>query len=43
MSNTCNVMLLMGRTALNFLVNELVLLEETCHGLTKCHITKTLY
>lgn len=33
----------MGKTALNFLVNELALLEETYNGLTKCHITKTLY
>lgn len=43
MSNTCSVMLLMGRTALSFLVNELALLEETYNVLTKCHITKTLY
>jgi hypothetical protein len=43
MSNTCTVMLLMGRMALNFLVNELALLDETYNGFTKCHITKTLY
>jgi len=36
-------MLLMGRMALSFLVNELDLLEETYNGLTKCHITKTQY
>lgn len=43
MGNTCSVMLLLCRMALNFLVNELALLEETYNGLTKCHITKTLY
>jgi hypothetical protein len=43
MSNTCIVMLLMGRMALNFLVNDLGLLEKTSDGLTKCHITNILY
>jgi hypothetical protein len=43
MSNTCGVMLLMGRMALNFLVNKLAFLGETYNGLTKHHITKTQY
>jgi len=35
MGNTCSVMLLLDRMALNFLVNKLALLEETYNGLYK--------